>query len=73
MCTEEIANKNGGDITEPPLLSSTGLLGTCDYECATALSFQVGMYVDEAVKVFGISGGGGPINRSTSSLIWNGS
>ena len=44
----------------------------CDSECATALSFQVGTYVDEALKVFGISGGGGPNNQSTSSLIWNG-
>ena len=43
----------------PPLLSSTGLLAMCDTEIAAALPFQVGTYVDEAVKVFGISRGSG--------------
>ena len=61
---------NGRDITETPLPSSTGLLAICDAETVAALlSFQVGTYVDEAVKVFGISGGGGP---NMSSLRCNG-
>ena len=45
----------------------------CDAENAAALlSLQVSTYVDEAVKVLGISGGGGPNNYSVSSSTCNG-